>query len=84
MPTGTVKWFDPRKGFGFIVPDEGGDDIFVHYTGIQGDEGEFKTIHDNDKVEFNIGEGDKGPIAVDVVVTESAGRGGGYDDQGAW
>ena len=77
MPTGIVKWFDPRKGFGFVVPDEGGDDIFVHYSGIKGEDEEFKTLHDDDKVEFDIEEGEKGPIAVNVVVTESASSGGG-------
>ncbi len=84
MATGTVKWFDPRKGFGFVVPDEGGDDIFVHYSGIKGEDEEFKTLHDDDKVEFDIEEGEKGPIAVNVVVTESASSGGGYSSDSLW
>ena len=85
MPTGIVKWFDPRKGFGFVVPDEGGDDIFVHYSGINGEDEEFKTLHDDDKVEFEIEEGEKGPIAVNVVVTESASSGGGgYTSDSLW
>ena len=74
MPTGTVKWFNPRKGFGFIIPDEGGDDIFVHYSGIQVEEGEFATLNENDEVEFDIEEGDKGQEARNVVVTKEAPR----------
>ncbi|MBK24743.1 MAG: cold-shock protein [Halobacteriovorax sp.] len=62
MSTGTVKFFNEAKGFGFITPDEGGNDIFVHATGIEG--GGY--LNENDKVEYEVGEGQKGPCAVQV------------------
>ena len=82
MPQGTVKWFNARKGFGFIVPEEGEQDIFVHYTAIQREADEFATLYENDKVSFEIHNSDKGPEARDVKVTERApnprsNRGGG-------
>ena len=64
MSTGTVKWFNEAKGFGFIPPDEGGKDLFVHFSAIQG--GGFKTLKENDKVQFDIGQGAKGPNATNV------------------
>jgi cold shock protein len=64
MSTGTVKWFNEAKGFGFITPDEGGKDLFVHFSAIQG--GGFKTLKENDKVQFEIGQGAKGPNATNV------------------
>jgi CspA family cold shock protein len=64
MATGTVKWFSEDKGFGFITPDEGSKDLFVHHTGIAGDG--FKSLHDGQKVEFEEEAGDKGPKAVNV------------------
>ena len=64
MPSGTVKWFDEKKGFGFIENDDGGD-IFVHHTGIQGSG--FKTLSDGDRVSFDVEQGDKGPKAVNVM-----------------
>ncbi len=64
--TGTVKWFNGGKGFGFITPDSGGDDLFVHFSEISG-EG-FKTLNENDRVEFTVGEGKKGPQAQQVTV----------------
>ena len=65
MATGTVKWFNDAKGYGFITPDEGGKDLFVHHSNIQG-EG-FKSLVENAKVEFESREGQKGPEAINVV-----------------
>ncbi len=64
MATGTVKWFNDDKGFGFITPDEGGKDLFVHHTGIDG-EG-FRSLDEGTKVSYDSEEGDKGPKAVNV------------------
>ncbi len=64
VPTGTVKWFNDEKGFGFITPDEGDRDLFVHYTGIDGSG--FKSLTENAKVEYEEEQGDKGPKAVSV------------------
>ena len=64
MPEGTVKWFSDDKGFGFITPDEGGKDLFVHHTAIVG-EG-FKTLEENARVTFEQEEDAKGPRAVNV------------------
>ena len=64
MKTGVVKWYDSKKGFGFISVD-GGDDVFVHFTAIQG-EG-YKTLDEGAQVEFEIEEGPKGPQASNVV-----------------
>jgi CspA family cold shock protein len=72
MATGTVKWFNGRKGFGFITPDEGEKDVFVHYSAIQVQEGEFASLNENDKVEYEVAETDKGLEARNVVVTEKA------------
>ena len=68
---GTVKWFNSRKGYGFISSEEGSD-VFVHYTALAGDDSEYKTLNENDKVEFEVVEGQKGPQASNVVVTEKA------------
>lgn len=62
MSTGTVKFFNDLKGFGFITPDDGGKDLFVHISAIE-DGGK---LTDNDKVEYEVGEGQKGPCAVQV------------------
>ena len=64
MPRGTVKWFNETKGFGFIVPEEGGNDIFVHYKAIAGDSQ--RKLKEGDKVEFEIEQGRKGPQAANV------------------
>ena len=59
-----MKWFNAEKGFGFIAPEDGSADVFVHYTEIQGSG--FRTLEENQKVEFEIGEGAKGPQAQQV------------------
>ncbi|MFT6631220.1 MAG: CspA family cold shock protein [Bacteriovoracaceae bacterium] len=61
MSTGTVKFFNETKGFGFITPDDGGKDLFVHISAVE--QGQ---LNDNDKVEYEVGEGQKGPCAVQV------------------
>jgi CspA family cold shock protein len=66
MATGTVKWFSDEKGFGFITPDEPGDDLFVHHQGIAGDG--FKSLAEGAKVSYDPERGDKGPKAVNVAV----------------
>jgi CspA family cold shock protein len=64
MATGTVKWFSDDKGYGFITPDEGGRDLFVHYSGIAGDG--FRSLPEGSKVSYVEEPGDKGPKAVQV------------------
>jgi cold shock protein len=66
MATGTVKWFNADQGYGFIVPDEGGKDLFVHHSAIAG-EG-YKSLAEGAKVEFEAAEGEKGPEARNVVL----------------
>ena len=71
LTKGTVKWFNGRKGYGFITPEEGAD-VFVHYSALSGRDDEFKTLNENDEVEFDTTEGQKGLQAVNVVITEKA------------
>ncbi len=65
MAKGTVKWFNADKGFGFIAPDDGGDDLFVHHSEVrtQG----YASLNEGQKVEFQVGQGRKGPCATNVV-----------------
>jgi cold shock protein len=65
MATGTVKWFNDAKGYGFIAPEEGEKDVFVHHTSIEGSG--FKSLTEGAKVEFEVREGPKGPEATKVL-----------------
>lgn len=69
MPTGTVKWFNNAKGYGFILPDEGSEDLFAHYSAIEM-EG-YKTLKAGQIVSFNISKGDKGLHAIDINLPQS-------------
>jgi CspA family cold shock protein len=69
MATGTVKWFNDAKGYGFITPDEGGKDLFVHFSALSGDG--FKTLAEGAKVEFESVEGQKGPEAKNVSLASA-------------
>jgi cold shock protein len=64
LSSGTVKWFNDQKGFGFIQPDDGGDDLFIHHSNINADG--FRSLQEGQKVEFTAGQGRKGPEATDV------------------
>jgi len=64
MATGTVKWFNDAKGFGFITPADGGKDLFVHHSNIQGSG--FKTLSEGQQVSFDVEQGPKGPAATNV------------------
>jgi CspA family cold shock protein len=66
VATGTVKWFNDAKGFGFISPSDGSKDVFVHFSALQGDG--FKTLAEGAQVEFEVAQGEKGPQAQDVRV----------------
>ena len=62
--TGTVKWFNEAKGFGFITPDAGGKDLFAHFSEIQGNG--FKTLAESQRVQFEVTQGQKGPQATNI------------------
>jgi cold shock protein len=64
VATGTVKWFNADKGFGFITPDEGSGDVFAHFSAISGDG--FRSLEENQRVSFTITQGAKGPQATDI------------------
>ncbi|SDN03551.1 Cold shock protein, CspA family [Geodermatophilus siccatus] len=88
--TGTVSWFDADKGFGFIQPDDGGPDVFVHFSAIA-DRGGYRSLDEGQRVEFDVTQGQRGPQAEDVRSAERSGgsrdagpRGGGYRDPGGY
>ena len=64
MAQGTVKWFNPDKGFGFIAPDDGSADVFVHFSALESSG--YRTLEENQKVEYNVTQGPKGPQAAQV------------------
>jgi CspA family cold shock protein len=70
MPRGTVKWFSDEKGYGFIAPEDGSKDVFVHHSNIEGTG--FKTLAEGATVEFEIREGQKGPEATNVIAAGGA------------
>ncbi len=66
MTQGSVKWFSGEKGFGFIAPDGGGPDVFVHHSAIDGTG--YRSLDENQRVEFDVSQGQKGPQATNVVI----------------
>jgi CspA family cold shock protein len=70
MTTGTVKWFSSEKGFGFITPDDGSADVFVHFSAIQGNG--YRNLEENQKVDYDLGQGPKGPQASNVRASSTS------------
>ena len=66
MPEGVVKWFSPEKGYGFITPDDGGKDVFVHFSAITGSG--YRNLEEGQRVSFDVQEGQKGPQAAQVAM----------------
>ena len=66
MPEGVVKWFNGEKGYGFITPDDGSKDLFVHFSGIQGSG--YKNLEEGQRVSYEASQGQKGPQAINVTV----------------
>ncbi len=64
---GTVKWFNNSKGYGFIAPESGGNDLFVHYSAIQDSNGGYRSLNEGERVEFDVEEGQKGLQATNVT-----------------
>lgn len=71
MPTGTVKWFNDQKGFGFIEPQEGGKDVFVHFSAVEGTG--HRSLYEGDRVEYEAVQEQRGPKATSVKVVQGAG-----------
>lgn len=69
MPKGTVKWFNNAKGYGFIGPDDGSKDLFVHYSAVQLQG--YKSLHEGQKVEYEVVQGEKGPQAANVKLLDA-------------
>lgn len=76
MPTGVVKWFNESKGFGFLTPDDGGTDLFAHFSDIQGRG--FRTLREGQKVEYSIKDGSKGPQAAEIRSLDPMPADGGH------
>ena len=70
MPSGIVKWFNTDKGFGFIMPNDGTKDLFVHFSEFKNPTGDKPSLADNDKVTSEVGQGQKGPAAMNVRVDD--------------
>ena len=68
MQTGKVKWFSNDKGYGFITPVDGSADVFVHFSAIDAQEGQYRTLQEGQSVQFEVAEGTKGPQAQDVQI----------------